>query len=120
MNSFLYILVFYFAGEYLSELLRLPFPGSITGFFLALLAVLLVPATGEKLRGGSELLLSLLPLFLVPVAVSIFFLFMTSEKNLYFFAGIVLAALFFGIVMTALVMKYLMRFFSDAEKKPIE
>lgn len=120
MNSFLYILGFYFAGEYLSELLRLPFPGSITGFFLALLAVLLVPSTAEKLRSGSELLLGLLPLFLVPIAVSIFFLFMTSEKNLYFFACVVLAALLFGIVVTALVMNYLMRLFLGAEKKSTE
>lgn len=120
MNSFLYILIFYFAGEYLSELLRLPFPGSIAGFFLAFLAGLLVPATREKLRGGSEILLGLLPLFLVPVAVSIFFLFMTAEKNLYFFVGIVLAALFFGIVVTTLVMKYLMGFFFGAEENPVE
>lgn len=120
MNSFLYILAFYFAGEALSELLHLPFPGSIAGFFLALLAVLLVPTAVEKLRSGSELLLGLLPLFLAPVAVSVFFLFMTSEKNLYFFAGIVLVALLFGILLTALMMKYLMRFFLDAEKKPAE
>lgn len=120
MTSFVYILAFYFAGEFLSEFFRLPFPGSITGFFLALLVIALMPATEKKLKGGSEFFLGLLPLFLVPVAVSIFFLFITSEKNLYFFAGIILISLFLGVLVTALVMKYLMGLFSSDQKKSVE
>ncbi len=109
MNGALYIISFYFAGEFLTELLHLPFPGSISGFLIALLTILLVPTTAPKLKTGSETFLRYLPLFLVPVAVSIFFLFQGGEIKLYFFGTIILAALLFGIVLTALSLSAFMR-----------
>jgi holin-like protein len=118
MNSILHIFAFYFAGEYLTDLLHLPFPGSISGFLLALLTILLIPTMAPKLKAGSEALLGYLPLFLVPVAVSIFFLFQDANKKLYFFGTVILAALVFGIVLTAFSLNAFMR--KQGKKEDIE
>ena len=71
LQGFVLLLVFQFAGEFLSKLFGLPLPGSVVGMALLLLALMMGIVSEESLRQAADLLLSYMALFFVPAGVGV-------------------------------------------------
>jgi holin-like protein len=71
LQGLVLLLVFQFAGEFLSDLLGLPVPGNVLGMALMLMALMSGVVKEESLREASELLLSYMALFFVPAGAGV-------------------------------------------------
>ncbi|MGZ5267293.1 MAG: CidA/LrgA family protein [Caldimonas sp.] len=95
------------AGEGLTHLLSLPFPGPVVGLVL-LLGVLQVPQLREPVKAIAELLLAHLSLLFVPVGVGVIVhLDLVSRYGLQLLAVIVVST-WIGMAVTALVLRALL------------
>lgn len=65
------ILAFWQLGELMTRLLRLPFPGAITGMFLVLLLLLSGTIKVRSMRRGAEWFLAEMLLFFVPAVLAV-------------------------------------------------
>lgn len=65
------LLVFQFIGEYFSNLLSLPVPGSVLGMALLLVALMSGRVQVEWFEEAADLLLSNMALFFVPAGVGV-------------------------------------------------
>ncbi|RNF38729.1 CidA/LrgA family protein [Planococcus salinus] len=65
------IYAFYLAGEWLQLFFDLPLPGSIIGFLLLFVALLLKIYPLQWIESGSRLILAFLPLFFIPATVGV-------------------------------------------------
>lgn len=96
------------AGEGLTHLLALPFPGPVVGLVL-LLGALRVPALREPVGAIADLLLAHLSLLFVPVGVGVVVhLELVSRYGSQLLAVIVVST-WIGMVVTALVLRGLLR-----------
>lgn len=96
------------AGEALTHLLRLPFPGPVVGLVL-LLAALRIEAIREPVGAAAELLLAHLSLLFVPVGVGVVtHLELLADRGLQLLVVIVLST-WIGMAVTALVLRGLLR-----------
>jgi holin-like protein len=96
------------AGEGITHLLGLPFPGPVAGLLL-LLPALSLPAVRVPVSAAAELLLGHLSLLFVPVGVGVItHLDLVSRYGLQLLAVIVLST-WIGMAVTALVLRRLLR-----------
>ena len=65
----LLFIAIYLAGTHLAAALQSAIPGSIYGLLCCTVAMLALPGPAARLRPGAVLLLTLVPLFLVPITV---------------------------------------------------
>ena len=95
------------AGEALSRLLHLPYPGPVIGMVLLLVA-LRWPAVQQRVQTVASFLLSHLSLLFVPVGVGVITqLGLVAEHGLQLLLVIV-ASTWIGLAVTALVLRHLM------------
>ncbi len=71
LNGITGLLLLQLAGEGLSRMLHLPFPGPVVGFMLTLVVVKLRPQWLESLRTAATGLLSHLSLLFIPAGVGV-------------------------------------------------
>ena len=71
LQGLVILLVFQFAGDFLSELLNLPIPGDVVGMALMLLALISGVVKEESLHQAADLLLSYMALLFVPAGVGV-------------------------------------------------
>lgn len=62
---------FYIAGEWLRDLFNLPLPGSIIGFLLLFIALLLNIYPLRWIESGAQFLLAFLSLYFIPATVGV-------------------------------------------------
>lgn len=62
---------FYIAGEWLRDLLNLPLPGSIIGFLLLFIALILKIYPLRWIESGAQFLLAFLSLYFIPATVGV-------------------------------------------------
>jgi putative effector of murein hydrolase LrgA (UPF0299 family) len=108
LQGFAWLLVLQSAGEALSRLLGLPFPGPVVGMVL-LLGALRLPLVRASVATVAEFLLGHLSLLFVPVGVGV----MTHLGLLGHYglrmATVIVLSTWVGLGVTALVMRALMR-----------
>lgn len=71
LNGLIILLLFFLGGEFISELMGWPVPGSVLGMFMLFLFLSIRGALDENLKKTSNALLPYLPLFIVPASVGI-------------------------------------------------
>ncbi|MFD1032757.1 CidA/LrgA family protein [Metaplanococcus flavidus] len=69
--QFIFIYGFFLLGQLLRELFDIHLPGSILGFMLMFIALVLKLFPLRFVESGATLLLSLLPLFFIPATVGV-------------------------------------------------
>ena len=109
LQGLAWLLALQSAGEALSRLLQLPFPGPVVGLMLMLLA-LRWKRVRDSVQGAAEFLLAHLSLLFVPVGVGVMtHLGLLSQYGLRMMVALVLST-WIGLAVTALAV----RFFSKA------
>ncbi len=102
------LLLFQVAGEGLTHVLALPFPGPVVGLVLMLIGLAWAPLR-EPVSAAAEVLLSHLSLLFVPVGVGVVtHLDLVARYGVELLATIVLST-WAGMAVTALVLKRLLR-----------
>jgi len=71
LNGLIILLSFFLGGEFISELMGWPVPGSVLGMFMLFVVLSIRGALNENLKKTSHVLLPYLPLFIVPASVGI-------------------------------------------------
>ena len=71
VRGFTLLLLFQFAGEFISRLLDLPIPGNVIGMALLLLGLILNLVDIKWLEEAADFLLSNMALFFVPAGVGV-------------------------------------------------
>ena len=71
LNGLIILLLFFLGGEFISELMGWPVPGSVLGMFMLFVFLSVRGALDENLKKTSHVLLPYLPLFIVPASVGI-------------------------------------------------
>lgn len=84
----------FYIGSFLKELLHIPLPGSIIGLLLLLILLILKIIPVHWIQDGAGILITFLPLLLVPATVSIM-----NEPSLFSSKGVVL----FGIIIVSTI-----------------
>lgn len=69
--QFLVLYGFYLAGEWMSEFLNLPLPGSVIGFLLLFAALALKIYPLRWIESGAQFLLMFLSLYFIPATVGV-------------------------------------------------
>jgi len=104
LTGFTWLLALQAAGEALSRLLHLPFPGPVIGMLL-LLALLRWPAVREPVAATAQFLLAHLSLLFVPVGVGVMtYLGVLGQYGLRIALVIVLST-WIGMAVTVLVLR---------------
>jgi holin-like protein len=108
LQGLAWLLALQSAGEALSRLLQLPFPGPVVGLMLMLLA-LRWQRVRESVRGAAEFLLAHLSLLFVPVGVGVMtHLDLLGQYGVRLLLVIVLST-WVALAVTALSLRALMR-----------
>ena len=108
LQGLAWLLALQSAGEALSRLLHLPFPGPVVGLMLMLLA-LRWPLVRASVQGAAELLLAHLSLLFVPVGVGVMtHLDLLGQYGVRLLLVIVLST-WVALAVTALSLRALMR-----------
>jgi holin-like protein len=104
MNSAMYVTkvifqigilcVLFYIGNFLKELLHIPLPGSIMGLLVLLILLFLKIIPVHWIQDGSGILITSLPLLLVPATVSVM-----NEPSLLSSKGMIL----FGIIIVSTI-----------------
>ncbi|HKJ05214.1 MAG TPA: CidA/LrgA family protein [Geopsychrobacteraceae bacterium] len=115
LQGLVFLLVFQFLGEVLSDFLGLPLPGNVLGMALLLLALTLGVVKEESLREAADLLLSYMALFFVPAGVGVMLYFdLISQQWMPIVVGTVFST-FAVIAVTGWTEKWLDQAESDDE-----
>ncbi|BCJ92251.1 hypothetical protein IZ6_29860 [Terrihabitans soli] len=69
LRGLLLLTLLYLAGATLAERFEIGIPGAVMGLVICLLAMIVVPRLQELIRPGAMVMLTLVPLFLVPLLV---------------------------------------------------
>jgi holin-like protein len=85
----------FYIGSFLKDFLHIPLPGSITGLLLLLILLFLKIVPVHWIQDGANTLITLLPLLLVPVTVSVM-----KVPSLFSGKGLIL----FGIIMVSTIL----------------
>ncbi len=108
LQGLAWLLALQSAGEALSRLLHLPFPGPVVGLMLMLLA-LRWPLVRDSVQGAAEFLLAHLSLLFVPVGVGVMtHLDLLGQYGVRLLLVIVLST-WVALAVTALSLRALMR-----------
>ena len=105
MAGFVMCVLLFLVGDYLSNRLAIPVPGSIIGMALALLILVLRPDLEDSLREGVDTLLRYLPLILAPIGVGIVTLVEAPPPGVAKLIGVLVVSLIIGVVGTARIME---------------
>ena len=84
----------FYIGNFLKELLHIPLPGSIIGLLLLLILLVLKIIPVHWIQDGAGILITFLPLLLVPATVSVM-----NEPSLFSSKGVIL----FGIIIVSTI-----------------
>jgi holin-like protein len=85
----------FYIGSFLKDFLHIPLPGSIIGLLLLLILLFLKIVPVHWIQDGANTLITLLPLLLVPVTVSVM-----KVPSLFSGKGLIL----FGIIMVSTIL----------------
>ena len=102
------LLGFQLLGEVLAAALQLPLPGAVLGMALLALGLLWRPLR-EPVRACAELLLANLSLLFVPAGVGVMVHMGLVVQHGWSLLGILLLSTAIGLVVTAVVLRWLMR-----------
>jgi holin-like protein len=102
-------------GESITHALSLPFPGPVVGLML-LLPMLRLAVVREPISAASELLLAHLSLLFVPVGVGVITHMSLVAEHGVALLGIIVVSTWFGMAVTALVLRRLMRPIGESER----
>lgn len=84
----------FYTGSFLNDFLHIPLPGSIIGLLLLLILLFLKIIPLHWIQDGANLLITFLPLLLVPATVSVM-----NEPSLFSGKGVIL----FGIIIISTI-----------------
>lgn len=71
LNGLIILLIFFLLGEFISNLLAWPIPGSVMGMLVLFIFLIIRSGIPKSIKQSSETLLPYLPLFIVPASVGI-------------------------------------------------
>jgi putative effector of murein hydrolase LrgA (UPF0299 family) len=108
LRGLAWILLLLLAGEALSRLLRLPFPGPVIGMLL-LLGALRWSAVRTSVSSVARFLLSHFSLLFIPVGVGVMTHVATLERFGLRLALVIVLSTWIGLAVTALVLRALVR-----------
>lgn len=113
LNGLIILLLFFLGGEFISELMGWPVPGSVLGMFMLFVVLSIRGALDENLKKTSNALLPYLPLFIVPASVGIVnHLELLKEDGL-----LILVAMVVSLIVGIPVSGWVMQFFMDKKIK---
>lgn len=107
------------AGEGLTRMLGLPFPGPVVGLLL-LLGALNLPAVRAPVAAAADQLLAHLSLLFVPVGVGVIVHLSVLSEYAGRLVVVITLSTWAGMAATALVTRALMRRFADAGDDPAD
>lgn len=81
LQGLVFLLMFQFVGEVLSNFLGLPIPGNVIGMALLLVSLMIGLIKEEMIQEASELLLSHMALFFVPAGVGVMLYFNLIQRE---------------------------------------
>lgn len=109
LNGLIILLLFFLGGEFISELMGWPVPGSVLGMFMLFVFLSIRGTLNDSLKKTSNVLLPYLPLFIVPASVGIVnHLELLSEDGLLILVAMIVS-LIVGIPVSGWVMTFFMR-----------
>ncbi|MCM3602142.1 CidA/LrgA family holin-like protein [Robertmurraya korlensis] len=88
----------FYIGSYLKDLLHIPLPGSIIGLLLLLILLLLKILPIHWVQDGANVLITFLPLLLVPATVSVM-----NEPSLFSGKGVILFGIIIGSTIVTMI-----------------
>jgi holin-like protein len=71
MTGIVLAVAFYLVGEFVVEIAALPVPGSVIGLLLLFCALAISDRVHAVIANGADVLLKLIPIFLIPIGVGI-------------------------------------------------
>ena len=97
MTGIVLAVAFYLLGEFIAQVAALPIPGSVLGLLLLFCALAISDRIHAATADGADVLLKLIPIFLIPIGVGI-------ERYLFNFTaglGLLLAVDILALVVSA-------------------
>ena len=108
------LLLFQFAGQFITNLFSLTVPGPVIGMLLLFTGLTIVKKSPRALSNTSALLIKHLSLFFLPAATGIFYLGATINRELPAITLVMVVSTVMAMIITALCMQWLIR------EKPLE
>jgi holin-like protein len=105
MAGFVFFVMMFLAGDYLSLRFALPVPGSIIGLGMALCVLAIRGKVDAPLRSSAATLLRYLPLMLVPIGVGVVKLTDHPPAGLWRLIVVLILALVVGVIGVAKIME---------------
>lgn len=105
------IIGFYCLGEFTHNLFHLPIPGAVIGMVYLYLYLLMHKGASLSLRRGGRLLISNLPLLLIPSSAGVLLCISLLEEQGIVIALILSISIVFSLIITAWMMSLLQRRF---------
>ena len=105
MAGFVFFVMMFLVGDYLSVRFALPIPGSIIGLGMALCVLAIRGRVDAPLKSSSGTLLRYLPLMLTPIGVGVVKLTEDPPSGLWRLIVVLVLALVVGAIGTAKIMQ---------------
>lgn len=118
MAGLFVLLVLYIAGLAIAHWIGLPIPGSILGMILLLGVLILRRGDFPAVRAATDVVLALIPLFLLPICISMAMSLSLSDTKTWLMIAMIALATVLGIIITAALTKLL--FGKAAGPEPVE
>jgi holin-like protein len=107
------IIGFYCLGELTHNLFHLPIPGAVIGMVYLYLYLIMHKGVSSSLQKGGRLLISNLPLLLIPSSAGVVLCIGLLEEKGFVIALILSISIVFSLILTAWMMSRLQRHFYD-------
>ncbi|WP_066057971.1 CidA/LrgA family protein [Robertmurraya korlensis] len=111
------LFAFSYIGSFLKELFHIPLPGSIIGLLLLLLGLSLKIVPTDWIQGGANVLITFLPLLLVPATVSVMKATTLFSGKGFILSGVIIVSTIFTMISVGWTSQLLER---QVQKRKVE